>query len=98
MGEPVKILDVVQNIIEQNDIYRSRKLKIKFIGKRPGEKLHEKLFDENNIHKTENVHILNETKVLNLNEQSFKSFFENLDKFKKNENLFKKHLEDFISN
>jgi len=41
---------------------------------------------------------LNETKVLNLNEQSFKSFFENLDKFKKNENLFKKHLEDFISN
>ena len=62
------------NIIEQNDLYRSRKLKIKFIGKRPGEKLHEKLFDEKNIHKTENDHILNEIKTLNLNKQSFESF------------------------
>ena len=98
MGEPVKILDVVKNIIEQNDLYRSRKLKIKFIGKRPGEKLHEKLFDEKNIHKTENDHILNEIKTLNLNKQSFESFIKNLSKFKKNENLFKKYLEDFISN
>jgi FlaA1/EpsC-like NDP-sugar epimerase len=43
MGTPVKILDVAERMIE---LSRARGVEIVFTGLRPGEKLHERLFSE----------------------------------------------------
>jgi FlaA1/EpsC-like NDP-sugar epimerase len=43
MGEPMRILDVAQRLIRES----GRKIEIIFTGLRPGEKLHESLFNDN---------------------------------------------------
>lgn len=45
MGQPVKIVDLARQLIEQSD----RPIEVSFIGLRPGEKLHEDLFDRSEV-------------------------------------------------
>ena len=45
MGEPVKILDLARDMIELSGLEPERDIAIEIVGRRPGEKLHEDLFN-----------------------------------------------------
>jgi O-antigen biosynthesis protein WbqV len=45
MGQPVKILDLAERMIQLSGLEPGRDIKIVFTGLRPGERLHEILFD-----------------------------------------------------
>ena len=64
---------------------------------RPGEKLHEKLYDQNSIQETENKFILNENKVLTQDTIDIKKFLEEIKIFHQNKEIFKEKLLKFIN-
>ena len=45
MGEPVSILQLARDMIELSGLTADRDIAIEIIGRRPGEKLHEELFN-----------------------------------------------------
>lgn len=47
MGEPVSIVELAENIIRLSGFEPNKDIPINYIGVRPGEKIHEQLFDEN---------------------------------------------------
>lgn len=49
MGEPVKILDIAADLIRLHGLEPGKDIEIKITGIRPGEKLHEELFNPNEI-------------------------------------------------
>lgn len=59
MGEPVRILDLAENLIKLAGFIPYRDIDIVFTGLRPGEKLFEELtMDEESVHKTANKRFL----------------------------------------
>jgi FlaA1/EpsC-like NDP-sugar epimerase len=99
MGEPVKIMDIVNSIVQQNNLYNGiekKNIKINFTGIRPGEKLHEKLFDELKVEKTINKFILNENFKFKTSEVFIQDFLDKLKKLGNNKEQFKNTIEKFI--
>jgi FlaA1/EpsC-like NDP-sugar epimerase len=45
MGEPVRVLDLARAMIELSGLDPDRDIEVEIVGKRPGEKLHEELFN-----------------------------------------------------
>ena len=93
MGKPVKIIDIIKNIIKENP----SKAKIRVVGRRPGEKLHEKLFDTKNVEKTDHKYILNEKQNVNLKQSDIDNLVRQLEDCISNKNKFKKLLKKFIN-
>jgi FlaA1/EpsC-like NDP-sugar epimerase len=46
MGEPVRIIDLARAMIELSGLDPTRDIAVEIVGRRPGEKLHEELFNE----------------------------------------------------
>jgi len=70
MGEPVKIINLAKEMIKLSGLEEGKDIEIKVIGKRPGEKIHEKLFfDIENLEPTSHKKIFISKPVeLNLQE------------------------------
>ena len=99
MGKPVKILDIINSIIEERNsqiISKKKKIKIKVIGKRPGEKLHEKLYNENIVEKTDNEYILNEKATFKNTKIVLKNFLHDIQLLHSDKKKFKKKLNIFL--
>ena len=99
MGDPVKIIDIINSIVdERNSQFNGvgEKVKVREIGIRPGEKLHEKLYDENSIQETENKFILNEKKLIRENIE-VKKFLEDINVLHQDKERFKGRLLKFIN-
>ena len=49
MGDPVRIMDLARDLVQASGLVVDRDIEIQLVGTRPGEKLHEQLWDEKDI-------------------------------------------------
>ncbi len=64
MGEPVKIIDIARELLTLHGLVEGRDIEIRFIGARPGEKIHEEL-----SWASEDVEMLDRGKIMRLKHQ-----------------------------
>lgn len=84
MGEPVKILDLAEDLISLSGFIPYEEITIKIIGLRPGDKLYEELYLEEEIQSTEHEKIfVGKSRVLDYEElvTDIREMKENLDKY-----------------
>lgn len=89
MGEPVKILDLAENMIRLSGLVPGEDIEIKFTGLRPGEKLYEELLiDDDNKKETANKRIFI-GQPIKINEAEFNEKMKELEKatFSEDENI-----------
>lgn len=89
MGEPVKILDLAENMIRLSGLVPGEDIEIKFTGLRPGEKLYEELLiDDDNKKETANKRIFIEQPI-KIDEAEFDEKMKELEKatFSEDENI-----------
>lgn len=89
MGEPVKILDLAENMIRLSGLVPGEDIEIKFTGLRPGEKLYEELLiDDDNKKETANKRIFIRQPI-KIDEAEFDEKMKELEKatFSEDENI-----------
>lgn len=93
MGEPIKILDIAKKFISHNS---EKKLNIKYIGLRPGEKMHEELYNKNFLLKTDSKLIDGEKESITYSKKELNQFVNKIRRLNnQNKNEVKKLLKDF---
>lgn len=94
MGEPVRIVDLAKNLIQLSG-YKEGEIEIEFTGLRPGEKMHEEIYGENES----GEHVYNKITLVK-NSFIVKDFEESLNELLQidKDYMFKKHLIDLANN
>lgn len=103
MGEPVRIVELAENLIKLSGYEPYKDIEIEFVGLRPGEKLYEEmLMEEEGLQETKNklIHI---GKPIEFNQETFFGTIEELDKAAKEESenireLVKKIVPTYVLN
>ncbi|MEM5647607.1 polysaccharide biosynthesis protein [Bacillus sp. II_CA] len=94
MGEPVKIVDLAENLIRLSG-YSLEEIGIEFSGMRPGEKLFEELLNNDEIHQEQVYPKIFRGKARDVKIQELESVIDNFTKLNKNE--LRKELLDYAN-
>jgi FlaA1/EpsC-like NDP-sugar epimerase len=105
MDNPVNIYDLAIETLKENNltVLNSKNpdgdIEIKYTGLRPGEKMHEELFQTQSVYKTSNDLIMVEKNNNNISQKNLKDFVTGLNKANKKKDLLmlKKILNTFIT-